>query len=168
MDRTQPPEVNYKIHVATSDLKNAGTDANVFIQVFGKRHETPRITLSNSKSHKNKFEKGNVDYFEVRAVDVGDIKKIKIGHDNKGVGPGWHCKEVLIETEHGVKYRFPCEKWFAKDEGDKEIERTLYPEDALVEKKFVDRPRSGNLIKYEVFIKTSDIMNAGTDGIFDF
>jgi hypothetical protein len=44
--------------------------------------------LPTSKTHENKFEKGNTDVFLVRAINVGDIKQLKIGHDNKGFGPG--------------------------------------------------------------------------------
>jgi hypothetical protein len=29
--------------------------------------------------------------FDVEAT-VGDLKYIKIGHDNTGVGPGWHLQ----------------------------------------------------------------------------
>ena len=32
-----------------------------------------------------------VDVFEVEAT-IGDLKYIKIGHDNTGPGPGWHLQ----------------------------------------------------------------------------
>lgn len=46
------------------------------------------INLKASKTHKNKFEQGMTDEFTVEAVDIGPLKKIRIGHDNCGtVGP---------------------------------------------------------------------------------
>lgn len=42
------------------------------------------INLKASKTHKNKFEKGMTDEFTVEAVDIGTLKKLRIGHDNCG------------------------------------------------------------------------------------
>lgn len=61
----------------TSDIHNAGTNANVFIQLFGRNSNTDKIQLKNSKMNKNPFEKGNTDCFEFEALDVGEIKKIR-------------------------------------------------------------------------------------------
>lgn len=53
------------------------------------------INLKASKTHKNKFERGMTDEFIVEAVDIGPLKKLRIGHDNCGtVGPTlWLCSE---------------------------------------------------------------------------
>lgn len=42
------------------------------------------INLKASKTHKNKFERGLIDEFIVEAVDIGPLKKLRIGHDNCG------------------------------------------------------------------------------------
>lgn len=42
------------------------------------------INLKASKTHKNKFERGLTDEFTVEAVDIGPLKKLRIGHDNSG------------------------------------------------------------------------------------
>lgn len=42
------------------------------------------INLKASKTHKNKFERGLIDEFIVEAVDLGPLKKLRIGHDNCG------------------------------------------------------------------------------------
>lgn len=42
------------------------------------------VSLKASKLNKNKFERGKIDEFTVESVDIGDLKKIKIGHDNAG------------------------------------------------------------------------------------
>lgn len=40
--------------------------------------------MKASKTHKNKFERGLMDEFIVEAVDIGPLKKLRIGHDNRG------------------------------------------------------------------------------------
>lgn len=42
------------------------------------------INLKASKTHKNKFERGVIDEFTVEAVDIGLLKKLRIGHDKSG------------------------------------------------------------------------------------
>lgn len=49
---------------------------------------TGLINLKASKSHKNKFEKGMIDEFIVEAVDLGELLKLRIGHDNSGERDG--------------------------------------------------------------------------------
>lgn len=46
------------------------------------------INLKASKIHKNKFERGMTDEFTVEAVDIGPLKKLRIGHDKSGTGWG--------------------------------------------------------------------------------
>ena len=93
----------------------------------------------------------------VRAIDVGDLKQLKIGHDNKGFGPGWHLKEVSIECNH-KNFIFPCNKWLDKREGDGKIERDLICADVLS-----NVPVSGSdEIDYTINVVTSDIPSAGT------
>ncbi len=36
----------------------------------------------------NNFKRGQTDYFGIETVDLGELKKIRIGHDNKGFTPG--------------------------------------------------------------------------------
>lgn len=49
------------------------------------------MNLKASKTNKNKFERGQDDVFTVEAVDIGPLKKIKIGHDNKGEEENLYC-----------------------------------------------------------------------------
>lgn len=43
------------------------------------------IKLKACKHYKNKFEQGMINEFTVEAVDLGELKKLRIGHDNSGV-----------------------------------------------------------------------------------
>lgn len=120
--------------VKTSDIRGAGTDANVFIQLFGEKNDSGKIPLETSKNNKNKFERGNEDIFEVKEADIGDLRKVRVGHDGKGPGAGWHLKEIIVDAPKlGKKWRFPCDRWFDKGEDDGKIERELYPMDVSFE-----------------------------------
>jgi len=47
-----------------------------------------KLLLKSSKTHADMFEQGNEDVFDLRAIDVGEVRKIKIGHDGSGFGAG--------------------------------------------------------------------------------
>jgi hypothetical protein len=56
----------------------------------------------------------------------GDISRIKIGHDGKGLGAGWHLDKVEIDApSQGKRWVFPCGRWLDKSEDDGAIERIL-------------------------------------------
>lgn len=67
----------YKVTVSTTKKFGAGTDAKVFIKIYGEKGDSERLPLTNSKTHKNTFESGNVDVFDVTLPDIGAIRKIK-------------------------------------------------------------------------------------------
>ena len=73
--------------------------------------------------HKNKFERGKVDIFKVAAPDVGRIRKIRIGHNGRGVGSGWFVDKIEITAAAlGKKYTFVASRWLATNEGDGKLE----------------------------------------------
>lgn len=55
----------------------AGTDANVFVQLFGDRGDSGPLGLENSKLNLNKFERNQKDEFEFQVGDIGELKRIK-------------------------------------------------------------------------------------------
>ena len=63
--------------------------------------------------------------------DVGDpLEKIRIGHDDSGIGPAWHLTKVevrkMLRGQKGsVLYEFPCNRWLAKNREDGAIARDL-------------------------------------------
>lgn len=75
----------------------------------------------------------------VQLDNVGDvIEKIRIGHDNKGMTPGWHLDKVEVrrlkeDGETSTTYTFPCNRWLAKDEDDGSVVRELVPHKVIEE-----------------------------------
>lgn len=119
----------YEIKIFTSDVFGAGTDADVFIVLYGQKGAcTQQKPLCvNKRERRLYFERGAEDMFivEVSASpprhlgpgpaarpalwtlplspqleDIGDvIEKIRIGHDNQGSNPGWHLDRVEIRRQ---------------------------------------------------------------------
>ncbi|XP_032395727.1 lipoxygenase homology domain-containing protein 1 isoform X1 [Etheostoma spectabile] len=148
----------YTVRIKTGDKKYAGTDANVFLILYGTKDDTGIINLKASKTHRNKFERGMIDEFIVEAVDIGPLKKLRVGHDNCGGGSaGWFLDWVEIDAPSlGQKLRFPCGRWLDKGEDDGAIVRDLFPNSLQTE---LYTP----FVPYEIKIFTSDVFGAGTD-----
>ena len=84
-----PISVIMIISVFTTDTRGAGTNANVFIQVYdfnGKRSE--EISLDNKTDN---FEPGQTDRFTLNIPqDLETLYKIRIWHDGSRPFAGWH------------------------------------------------------------------------------
>ena len=52
--------VQYDVSVYTGSRRGAGTDANVFLNLFGEQGDTGDRALKHSKTNINKFENGQV------------------------------------------------------------------------------------------------------------
>nr|XP_057926865.1 lipoxygenase homology domain-containing protein 1 isoform X2 [Doryrhamphus excisus] len=147
----------YTIKIKTGEKKYAGTDANVFAVLFGENDDTGIVNLKACKNYKNKFEQGMINEFTVEAVDLGELEKLRIGHDNSGGSPGWFLDWVEIDApSQGLRLRFPCGRWLDRGEDDGGIVRDLYPAELQTE---LYTP----FVPYELKIYTTDVFAAGTD-----
>ncbi|XP_075875519.1 lipoxygenase homology domain-containing protein 1 [Nelusetta ayraudi] len=147
----------YTVKIKTGEKKSAGTDANVFIVLFGENDDTGIINLKACKYYRNKFEQGMVNEFTVEAVDLGELEKLRIGHDNLGGSSGWFLDWVEVDApSQGLRLRFPCGRWLHRGKDDGAIVRDLYPAELQTE---LYTP----FVPYEIKIFTSDVFGAGTD-----
>ncbi|KAK3743623.1 hypothetical protein QZH41_017697 [Actinostola sp. cb2023] len=106
------PVYTYRVFVHTGNKRGAGTDADVFITIFGQMGDTGERPLQASKDNTNKFERNQTDEFEIEAVSLEQLKKIRIGHNGTGTGSAWYLNKVVIsDPEENTKvYEFPCER----------------------------------------------------------
>lgn len=55
---------------------------------------------------KDNFEKGAEDKFTLDAPNLGKLRKISIGHNNKGGSAGWFlakvCYSLEIQQDHNI------------------------------------------------------------------
>ena len=90
--------------VYTSDLRGAGTDANVFMVLYGSDGKTEEVALANET---NNFERGSVDNFKIEVKDVGTPYKIRIRHDNSKPFSDWHLDKVYFYSTFHCSLIFP-------------------------------------------------------------
>ena len=98
---------DYKISVKTGDFRKAGTDADVYVTMFGDEGDSGQKFLDNKME--NNFERNKEDVFVLQMASVGNLKKIRVGHNNKGPSPGWFLDSILVEVE-GRTYQFICQR----------------------------------------------------------
>ncbi|XP_004408596.1 PREDICTED: lipoxygenase homology domain-containing protein 1 isoform X1 [Odobenus rosmarus divergens] len=147
----------FSVTVKTGDKKNAGTDANVFITLFGTQDNTGMTLLKSSKTNSDKFERDSIEIFTVETLDLGDLRKVRIGHDNTGKAPGWFVDWVEVDAPSlGKCMTFPCGRWLAKNEDDGAIVRDLFHAELQTR---LYTP----FVPYEITLYTSDVFGAGTD-----
>jgi hypothetical protein len=116
----------YLLTVFTSDIHNAGTDANVWVELISRKSSSGRIPLKDSLTNQNPFERGKKDKFEIRCLDLGNIKKLRIGHDNRGFNSAWNLDKVIVKSQlDDRKWIFEFRRWLAKDKQDGKIEVEL-------------------------------------------
>jgi len=85
----------WSVWVYTSDLKMAGTDANVFICMYGEEGKTDDIPLRNKSDN---FETAKCDTFKIETEKIGTPYKMRVWHDNKGLSAGWHLDKIEVEN----------------------------------------------------------------------
>ncbi|XP_044174758.1 uncharacterized protein LOC114975839 isoform X5 [Acropora millepora] len=165
-------DYKYQVHIYTGDKWGAGTDANVLITLFGEDGDSEEKKLDNNK---NNFESGQKDSFVICCgTYLGQLSKIRIGHDNTGFGAAWFLDKVTVEDpKTGEEVIFPCQRWFSTNDGDGKISRELVRDDKVeveinVSQDFGTDGQSAEVratedFKYSVDIYTGDKWFAGTD-----
>ena len=52
-------------------------------------------------------------------MDLGQLERVQLRHDNTGVGPGWYLEWVEVcQCEDGKVWRLPYGRWLDAGEGD--------------------------------------------------
>uniref|UniRef100_A0A4W3K3J8 RP1 axonemal microtubule associated n=1 Tax=Callorhinchus milii TaxID=7868 RepID=A0A4W3K3J8_CALMI len=161
-NRVHPLPINKKdigrntwvISVLTSDLPSAGTTAQVHITLYGKEGNSGPIVLH--REDENAFQNGQKNIFTVISQNIGNLYKIRIGHNNSGEFPGWHCEKIDLENLYsGKKYHFDVNSWMDQKEEDGEICREF----SVIENGEPILP----VINYDVLVSTGDTWNGGTN-----
>lgn len=63
---------------------------------------------------------------QLEALDLGALHKLKVWHDNKGLGSAWHLEKIVVkQTVSGEEFVFECNQWLSKKHEDGELEREL-------------------------------------------
>ena len=66
-------------------MRGAGTDASVFVVMFGEYGDSGEIHLKDSETNRKPFENSQTDVFTVpNILDLGRLVKLRVWHNNKG------------------------------------------------------------------------------------
>ena len=114
-----PPVVkaqSYIVKVWTAEAEGGGTDAKVFMTIYGSKGSSPRLPLSDKAG---RFEQGATDLIAVEADPIGDLQRIRIEHDNSGPSSAWKLGKITVrDTVSDKLCYFHCNRWIADDRGD--------------------------------------------------
>ncbi|NXV67492.1 LOXH1 protein, partial [Molothrus ater] len=112
-DQKTLPVYKYVVSVHIGDRWGAGTFANVYITLYGKRGDTGVRKLDTSLMKGRKFQRNKVDSFLVEAVSLSHLQKVVIGHDGEGYGAGMYLKMVTVKEsqDSDKEWVFPLWNW---------------------------------------------------------
>ncbi|XP_071161677.1 uncharacterized protein [Mytilus edulis] len=152
----------YNVQIYTGKKAFSGTDATICMTVFGTRGATNKLKFVDHD--KTKFEKGQMDSFDVSSKNLGELRRIRIEHDAKGFASGWFLDKVIISQRDNPsqKYYFLYNGWIGKDIGEGVLYRDI-PAKKHIPKETEFGGQAGQKTKYMIFIKTGDKRYAGTD-----
>jgi hypothetical protein len=89
-------DVSYTVVVTTSDVRGAGTTADVTLELLGASGaSTGALRLAGGR---DALRRGAVDTFRLRAPAVGPLRALRVAHDNRGASPAW-CLETVVVTQ---------------------------------------------------------------------
>jgi len=125
----------YQIKVKTSKLgtlpQGEGTDANVYIELFGRKSNANLYTSGEfllDNSGDDDFQRGETNTFTAIGKEIGELEYITLRHDNSGVGAGWHCNNIVVKNQTTDReWTIPVNAWLEK-QGNINPFMTLYPQ----------------------------------------
>lgn len=127
------PAASYEVTVRTGDRRKSGTDAGVFLALYGPADEDGTPTGSGEihllpgsyiqSTSTDPFEQGRTDVFTIQEIyelaSLDDVVRMTLRHDNGGKDAGWFVDGVQVKNlKNGKSWTFPANRWLATDEGD--------------------------------------------------
>ena len=89
----------------------------MYVTLFGDNGDSGDRELSKSiqvedgddgVKHSDRFERGQTDVFRIEDVDLGELSKIRVRHDNSSWKASWYLDSVEVQLEGSSKsWSFP-------------------------------------------------------------
>ncbi|RMZ56711.1 hypothetical protein APUTEX25_002800, partial [Auxenochlorella protothecoides] len=139
----------YEIRVTTGDRRDAGTSAQVVMELHGVEASSGEHTLVPAPGTVP-FQRGTQSTMKIRCPCLGRLRAVTVMHDASGPQPSWWLDEVRVR-QRGSDANwavFPCRQWLCTERGDGRIMRRLA---------CAEEPTSGlNNAMYRVDLALSD------------
>ncbi|XP_067554830.1 polycystin family receptor for egg jelly [Pseudorca crassidens] len=107
--------VCYLVTVFTGSRCGSGTRANVFVQLQGTESSSDVHCLSHPQF--TTLYRGSVSTFLLTTKnDLGDIRSIRVWHNNEGRSPSWYLSRIKVENLFSRHiWLFMCREWLSID-----------------------------------------------------
>ena len=152
------PTQRYLVTVQTGSDENAGTSAQVHLNLHGVGEAISGDKRLLGSGRVDNFESESRETIELFVDGTGELRGVSIGHDNTGDKPGWLLNTITVETE-GKRWDFAWNDWIATDA--RTNPSLVFTADGAIETPEL-RP-SGAIARYKIRVKTSNKDSAGTD-----
>ncbi|VDL19697.1 unnamed protein product [Hymenolepis diminuta] len=158
----RPPAINnadWQVEVYTSEMRDAGTTAPVYMTLYGNQGKTDEIWLNEAYSADKDafFDRGSCRIFKLNLPPVGDLSKLRIRHDATTTSPDWYLEKVIIQHLTTRKsYLFTCNRWLGV--GDNTTSNIC---EIPVSESNGDQPLSG--ANYTIHTMTGEMLKADTN-----
>ncbi|BDA46553.1 Protein phosphatase PTC7 homolog fig at C-terminar half [Coccomyxa sp. Obi] len=126
-----PHAAVYKVDIITGTVRGAGTHAPAVVQLVGAEGVSAEYVLGNDQDEYG-FERGSRKVYELDiGTELGTLQRVKVQQVPASVaelGSDWYLDRIEVTGPEGVCWRFPCDAWFGRTEGDDYtgvMERTL-------------------------------------------
>ena len=101
--------------------------AEVFLTLFGTKASSHELALGNEATPtagQPEIDQGEL--VDLGDIDLGDIRRVRVRHDDPGVGPGYRLDRVVVRATGTLQeWTFHCGRWLARHQGHGPTEQTL-------------------------------------------
>lgn len=104
-------------------LFSTGTTAHVGIRLFGEYGRSARQHVMKAGA----FQRNCSDTFIIAYdVNLGDLQRLHIWHDNSGLSPSWYLSHVIInDMQTDNKYYFFGDTWLSLEKENGSIQKEI-------------------------------------------
>ncbi|XP_013395471.1 polycystin-1-like [Lingula anatina] len=113
----------YEIVVITGRQRGAGTSAHVGVRLYGENAKSEPQHLNQVGA----FQRNSRDVFIIASdINLGDIYKLRIWHDNTSLNPAWFVSRVVVrDLQTNQKYQFILDCWLSLEAEEPTIEKEV-------------------------------------------
>ncbi|KAL1775871.1 lipoxygenase-likey domain-containing protein 1-like [Sigmodon hispidus] len=105
------PLVRYHVDVYTGWLKEAETQSEVSLCLYGERGDSG-LRLLHRSNMPVPFQRGQIDAFQIEAVSLGNLQKVLLRCEASDKSQYWYCEKVVVkEPGTASESIFTCERW---------------------------------------------------------
>ena len=101
-------QFKYLVTIKTANKKNAGTNANIYIRLYGEKQSQTFLQRMDNPAVDD-FEQNRTGIYIIYSNEkLGEINKIYIESDNSGDNADWEIERtsIVLESERNIKYLF--------------------------------------------------------------